>query len=82
MKEKPLQIMNGRGYKPGTHLYIAAHSKADAVRMLNAVYPLRGWLREVNIYFSLGCWGNSMEGVKVTRGIWEGKDYKKPRRIL
>ena len=83
MKEKKIIIMNGRFIKGG-HVYIGAHSKADAVRMLTAYIGYDcGWFNEVNNYFSIGCWGNAMQGIKEERGIWvQEKDAKTPVRVL
>lgn len=67
---KKLKLWNGRGYIPKTHLYICAHSKADAVRMLLEIYPARGWLYEINNYYSPDCWGDAMDNITPERGIW------------
>jgi hypothetical protein len=91
-KEKKIIIMNGRFspscysrvYNHSWHIYIGAYSKADAARILGtALQDTRSQIAEINVYFSKGCWGNSMEGILVQRGAWMTKDYNdKPIRIV
>jgi len=72
-KAKKIKIWNGRGYRNREHLYIGAYSKADACKMLNELYLVSSksyWNREITIYFSEGCWGNTMDGITPERGIW------------
>jgi len=54
------------------HGYIAAYSRADAVRMIQDYLgrPGIGLDAELKTYWSMGCWGNSMDGVTPERGIW------------
>jgi hypothetical protein len=66
-----LRLFNGRGNRPRTWLFVAARSKADAARLLDAQFGGRGWLRELNVYWNKDVWGNSMDGIKPARGIWE-----------
>ena len=84
MKEKKLIIMNG-SWKGRQHIYIAAYSKADAARICTELSGYsRGWINEINNYFSIGCWGNAMDGIKIERGAWISKDCynEKPCRAL
>ena len=74
-KPKVLKFWNGRPYvidiKKG-NLNIAAYSKADAIRMLQELYPrltVGQAYPELTNYFS-GCWGNDMDKVTPTRGVW------------
>ena len=76
-KEKKLVLFNGRGYRSGEHLYIAAKNRSDAARMLCLVYPhvsFNQWIREIKDYFSKDCWGVSMNGIEPCRGIWIEKN--------
>jgi hypothetical protein len=99
---KKLMIATGRGdYGHNTskrfpkgfdgRLYVAAYSKADAVRLLKEAGYATMTIGEFNTYWSKGCWGNAMEGVTPERGVWfspEGteytfsKDFKKPIRVI
>jgi hypothetical protein len=85
MAEKKLILMNGRGWclrnprdprwmshRPDQASgYIAAHSAADAVRMIeeyNGGWPKAG--SELRRYWHIGQWGNSMSDITPERGIW------------
>jgi len=91
---KTLKIWNGRDWYCKGHLYVCAHSRAEAIRIVNAAYRcIRGLkLRDdVNIitvneardYWVEGCWGNAMEGITPELGVWHSKDEypEKPVRI-
>lgn len=80
---KKLMIWNGRGNVPGTHLYLAAESAEDALRMLTECFGGRGWRNELKVYFAKGCWGNAMAKVEVERGIWVTRDASdvRPKRV-
>ena len=79
--------MNGRwGARNLQHIYICAHSIADACRICEQLTGRNAasWRNEINVYFSKGCWGNAMEDVTPERGAWV-QDYagtEKPKRIL
>jgi hypothetical protein len=96
---KKLIIANGRGdygrnrtkrFPKGFrgHLFVCAHSKADAVRLLQEAGYETMTIREFNVYWSKGCWGNSMEGIAQERGVWflpeehEREDGFKPERVI
>lgn len=93
MCKRTLKLFNGRGQYHRTrgetgHLYIAAYSVADALRVLrDAGFELVS-RHELDEYFSKGCWGNSMEEVTAERGVWAtppGQDWNpdaKPERLL
>jgi hypothetical protein len=81
-KKRRLILLNGRWseFNHRSHIYICAYSKADAARILQ---ELGGgtegmWLREINEYFSVGCWGNLMDGVARERGAWVIGDHERP----
>jgi hypothetical protein len=89
-KKKVIKIWNGRGVGRKEHLFIGAYSKLDAARMLLECYvsyhdSVASWTRELTIYFSEGCWGNTMEGITPERGIWlqenEYTDHETLKRI-
>ena len=82
-KDKELLLMNGR-WEGRAHVYVAAYSVADAYRMLAEVSGYnRGWRHEINVYFSKGLWGNSMDGIELERGVWvQGNYNEKPKRVL
>ena len=74
-KPKVLKFWNGRPYviriEKG-HLNIAAYSKADAIRMLAELLPsltVGQAYPELTNYFS-PTWGNDMNKVIPTRGLW------------
>lgn len=85
-KAKPLQIWNGRDHACRGRYYVAAHSRADAARLLAAAEfkltnfttptawhtkrTVGSYTRELAKYFSEGCWGNDMAHVPVERGVW------------
>lgn len=91
MKNKPLLIMNGR-WKDNKHIYIAGKNKTDCARILAELsghkdviqLDVNRCVREINTYFSIGCWGNPMDGIKVERGAWVQKSFTndKPERVL
>lgn len=73
---KTLKLWNGRWYPfRGQTVYVAAYSRADAVRLLNTVPDGRGITDfEIKTYWSGGsencCWGTAMEGIQPERGAW------------
>ena len=84
---RKLQVWNGRGIGVdhkynGMSAYICAHSRADAVRLLEELgFSSFGMDREIKIYFS-PCWGHSMSDITPERGLWICKDYNsEPQRI-
>ena len=96
---KTLKIYNGSDWRHrGGHLYIAAYSLADAVRLVNEAYrKIHGYedrpdincvnVNYANNYWSKGCWGNSMDGITPERGVWHAKAIpggltEKPVRII
>lgn len=84
---KQLKIWNGR-WGGGSHVYVAAYSRADAGRLLckAAGYQLRGIDREIKEYFSEGHWGRRMAGITPERGVWvDDQPYDSdvvPRRVV
>jgi hypothetical protein len=69
---KTLKFWNGR-WENRQHIYIAAYSQADAIRMIEEWLGRkpRGIETEFRVYYS-PCWGNTMESVAKERGIWVG----------
>jgi hypothetical protein len=85
MKTKKIIIMNGRwfNHNKSQHIYIGAHSIADACRICEQISGRkRGWRREINVYFAKGCWGNSMNGIEPERGAWIQTGQENPIRVL
>jgi hypothetical protein len=87
MCKRALKLFNGRGqYHEASglsgHLYIAAYSVADALRVLMEHGFESVSRREINEYFA-ECWGNSMDGVQPERGVWTIDDNPeaKPKRV-
>ena len=90
MSGRTLKIWNGRaghvarlvGGEPyrGAHLFVAAFSVADAVRMFEDLLGYRNDVtrHEVMNYWAANAWGLSMEGVPVERGIWVKKEAFRP----
>ena len=95
--EKKLILWNGRGIylrknaEPWTSMntrnsgsvYIAAYSGADALRLIKDYmgHVPRGMAGEMRSYWSKGCWGTGMVGVKPERGIWLIKSHQEPTPI-
>jgi|SRR5271157_1290342 len=95
---KKLIIANGRGdygrnrterFPKGFdgHLYVCAHSKADAVRLLQEAGYATMNIREFNTYWAKGCWGIPMDGIAQERGVWfqrenHGHAEGKPERVI
>jgi hypothetical protein len=97
--KKQLVLFNGRAgvvYNPRdpawstwpdkyrVHAYVAAHSTADAVRLIEEYNG--GWPRaasELRTYWSKGTWGRAMDGITPERGIWIATEFsdEKPRRL-
>jgi hypothetical protein len=92
MKEKKLKIANiGDWTHRGGHLYVAGYSQKDMVELINEAYgKVRGngcvgsyTLGYFRGYGSMGCWGDSMNGIVPERGVWWEKKYgEKPVRII
>jgi len=69
---KKLKLYNGRLFlreKQG-HGYIAAYSDEDAIRLLDLVVGGRGNRTEIKKYWSKDAWGNQMDGITPSRGVW------------
>lgn len=76
---KTLKLWNGRWFKY-QHLYIAAYSQKDAVAAVAEVFPdARFTLYELQVYFSC-CWGDSMAGIQLERGVWVQTNRETPER--
>lgn len=61
---KQIKIWNGRA--PGNnrgHIYVAAFSKKQAVDIINIAFGSYITDHEINVYYSKGSWGNSMDGI-------------------
>ena len=95
MKEKKLKLFNGSDWEHrGGHLFIAAHSLADAVRLANeARAKATGISGGISVsyareYWSKGCWGKTMNDVTPERGVWHcpaiagGWYSDKPLRLI
>ena len=72
-KIKTLKIWNGRGHGEFTrgHIYVAAYTKKQARELIGlACYPNTTnrdiSIKELNDYYSEGCWGNLMAGIVPT----------------
>ncbi|HEX5704894.1 MAG TPA: hypothetical protein VFX97_16975 [Pyrinomonadaceae bacterium] len=66
---RELKLFNGR-LLDFQHGYIAAYSRADAVRLYDEFIGGRGTLPEIRDYWNKGSWGNSMIGVTPRRGMF------------
>lgn len=83
---KRLKLFNGRGHGQWMrhhHAYIAAKSKADAARMMAQVFGFfseNSALRELNVYWHAGAWGNHMKDVNPERGVWVIDERERPIR--
>ena len=64
------------------HLFVCAHSKAEAVRLVNSVSPHRINTNEINNYWH-ECWGNQMKDIEPEVGVWAVQSYNdKPIRMV
>ena len=96
---KALKLFNGRDWDcRGGHLYVAAYSIKDCAKLASEAYrEVEGLedrpeievvtVNEIRVYWSKGCWGNSMNGIAVERGVWwtpqeHGPDKEPIKRIL
>lgn len=82
MRARKLKIANiGDWDHRGGHLFVAGYSQQDMIDQINEGYRrLHGWehrpdikvfsLSEFRHYVSMDCWGNTMEGMPVERGVW------------
>lgn len=52
------------------HAYVCAHSRADARRVIEEYCGYDIGDSEIKVYWSEGCWGNTMEGIEPERGLW------------
>jgi hypothetical protein len=74
---KELKLWNGRPYGvlptaqwKDRHIYVAAYSVEDARRVCREAGLSDPGRYEIQVYWSANCWGNSMAGIPVERGIW------------
>lgn len=70
---------------PYKHGYVAAYSRADAIRAIAEALGYNGLAMdsELRNYWSEGAWGNTMIGIKPERGLWATKaDNGEVFRIL
>jgi hypothetical protein len=98
---RKLIVMNGRGdygrnrtkkFPKGFdgHFYVCAESKAEAVRLLKQAGYETMNIRELDTYWSVGCWGTAMQSLVPIpeKGVWfitkerERQDGFKPIRVL
>lgn len=64
-----LKLWNGRGWDNVEHVFVAASSASDAVRLLQAAGHFFMTRHELNVYFSR-CWGGPMKYIQPRRGVW------------
>jgi hypothetical protein len=82
---KTLKIWNGRDWKAQGHIYVAAYSKKQALELVRKAAGYEGAcsMHEINVYWSAGCWGNSMDGITPEVGVWHSPDYNtKPVKLV
>lgn len=65
------------------HAYVCAHSRAEAVRIINEAIGYWSMSeRELKVYWSEGCWGDTMDGITPELGVWTQQSFHhKPQRI-
>jgi hypothetical protein len=93
---KRLKLWNGRGWdqrrppdgKGVEHCYVAAYSRADAVRLINQAAG-HSWNivsdHEIKVYYNDSCWGNTMDGIEPERGVWVTRTHRpdeRPERLI
>ena len=76
-----LKLWNGRGYevfrdysRDCPNVYVAAYSIADARRVCIEAGLYDPGAYEITTYWNKGCWGNKMDKVIRTRGLWTCSD--------
>ena len=94
---KQLKIWNGRCYshpinknelwknrkqKETPHIFVCAHSMADAARVCEQYFAQPPSRNEMKEYWSPNCWGNSMDGITPERGLWIQFRSEKPVRVV
>ena len=63
------------------HIFVCAHSKAEAVRIVNEVGGYVS-VHEIDVYWSKNCWGKIMKGIEPELGVWGIQNYgDKPVRL-
>lgn len=86
-----LKIWNGRAhgkYAAGGnrhHVYVAAYSAKQAAELVGqACETPCVSVHEINVYYSKGCWGDSMDGIVPTEPcVYLKKEYDgKPFRVI
>ena len=80
-----LILMNGRGYRKNTYLYIGAYSKEEAYRLLVSIFPYTTrnfWKREIRDYFNIGVWGIAMKDIEPQKGVWELSNHYGNNSVL
>lgn len=93
---KALKLWNGRAGRVSRligvdsyrscHMFVAAYSMADALRMLDELMDGRSDVtaHEIKEYWSANAWGIHMDGITPERGIWlrnESGANTKPVRV-
>lgn len=89
---KQLKIWNGRGhgniYGRG-HIYVAAYSTKQAAELVSRAcfgeeHPDLVSINELNVYYSKGAWGDSMNGIEATEPcVYATKEhFGTPERII
>lgn len=75
-----------QGLKPSSECdaYIAAYSLADAGRLIVEYLGRkpRGLDSTLRLWWNRGAWGNAMEGITPSRGIWVKLDRNAPVQIF
>lgn len=71
-RKRKLKLWNGRYMQPGyqAHVFVAAHSREDVRKLFTELGLHRPSISEIAVYWSAGCWGNSMNDVTPERGVW------------
>jgi hypothetical protein len=64
-----LKRWNGRGWDNVEHVFVAAYSAAEAVRLLKAAGHSHMTTYELKVYF-WKTWGEPMKGIRPERGVW------------
>jgi hypothetical protein len=71
------------GKKYCDHFYVCATSRAQAIKIINECIGYNCMdQNEARNYWTEGCWGIQMEGIKQEIGVWTAQDWNdKPKRI-
>jgi hypothetical protein len=81
---KKIKIFNGRWKDCRAHAYVGAYTQKHAIELLQQAGHTSMSQSEMSIYWSKGCWGTAMDGIKPQVGVWvrEGHYGSPVKRLI